>query len=647
MMAHNSFLLSLLITLAFLHLVNGSTFRITSYGAKADGVTDNSAGFLKAWSAACSASQAATLYVPSGQFLLHPALFSGPCKNSKIIVQVDGNLIASTDYKLYGAAGYIMKFNNVKGLSFQGRYIDGKGSALWACKAGKGNCPYGARVRKAANEAGVQNVTVKNVVFTGSTNGLRIKSWARSSTGFTKGIVFDGATMNNVANPIIIDQHYCPNNQGCSNQNSGVKISQVTYNNIKGTSATQVAVDFSCSASAPCQGIKMSNVQLTYKGQPAKASCDHAFGSSSGSVSPPSCLKSSASNRRLLGLGIQALSIASPPTSSQTSERNTVFSNKLLLHRSDPMAHNSFLLSFLLSLALLIHLVNGTTFSVMSYGAKADGVADNSAAFQKAWLAVCSASQAGILYVPSGQFLLHPTLFSGPCKNSKIVVQVDGNLVASPDYNLYGAAGYIMKFNNVQGLSFQGGYIDGKGSALWACKAGKGTCPYGARSLVFSNSRDITLTGLTSVNSELFHIVIDTCTNVKVDGLKITASSTSPNTDGIHVEQSTGVTITNSNIGTGDDCISIGSGTQNLWIEKIACGPGHGISVGSLGKDAQEAGVQNVTVKNVQQEVMKIKRKSSRLLKPSYPTSTHRPADVFIPLSQFGTVSFDTHVATL
>ncbi|KAF3774152.1 Polygalacturonase [Nymphaea thermarum] len=258
----------------------------------------------------------------------------------------------------------------------------------------------------------------------------------------------------------------------------------------------------------------------------------------------------------------------------------------------------SFLLSLLVTLAFL-HLVNGATFSIMSYGAKGDGVTDNSGAFRKAWSAVCSASQAATLYVPSGQFMLHPTLFSGPCANSKIVVQVDGNLIASTDYNLYGAAGYIMKFNNVKGLSFQGGYIDGKGSALWTCKAGKGKCPYGASSLVFINSRDITLTGLTSVNSELFHIVIDTCINVKVDGLKITASSTSPNTDGIHVEQSTGVTITNSNIKTGDDCISMGSGTQNLWIEEIACGPGHGISVGSLGKTANEAGVQNVTVKNV------------------------------------------------
>ncbi|CAN6439354.1 unnamed protein product [Victoria cruziana] len=374
---------SLLVTLSLLQLVNGATFSITSYGAKADGVTDSSAAFLKA----------STLYVPSGQFLLHPTLFSGPCRNTEILVEVDGDLIASKDYNLYG-------------LAFQGGYIDGKGSALWACKAGKRNCPYGARslvfsnsrditltgltsvnselfhividtctnvkvdglkimasstspntdgihveqstgvtitdcniktgddcisigsgtqnlwiekiacgpghgisigsLGKDANEAGVQDVTVKNVVFTGSTNGLRIKSWAKSSTGFAKGIVFDGATMNNVDNPIIIDQQCCPNSQGCSNKNSGVKISQVTYSNIKGTSATEVAVDFACSASTPCQGIKLSNVQLTYKGKPAKASRAHAFGSSSGSVSPPSCLQSSSnSNRRLMSFGPQ------------------------------------------------------------------------------------------------------------------------------------------------------------------------------------------------------------------------------------------------------------------------------------------------------------------------------------------------------
>ncbi|KAE9451851.1 hypothetical protein C3L33_16248, partial [Rhododendron williamsianum] len=62
---------------------------------------------------------------------------------------------------------------------------------------------------------------------------------------------------------------------------------------------------------------------------------------------------------------------------------------------------------------------------------------------------------------------------------------------------------------------------------------------------------------------------------------------------------SSGVTVLNSRIATGDDCISIGPGSSNLWIENVACGPGHGISIGSLGWELQEPGVQNVTVKTV------------------------------------------------
>lgn len=71
---------------------------------------------------------------------------------------------------------------------------------------------------KDAEEEGVQNVTVKGVVFTGTTNGLRIKSWARPSTGFVKTVRFMNVVMRNVANPIVIDQHYCPNNVNCPNQ---------------------------------------------------------------------------------------------------------------------------------------------------------------------------------------------------------------------------------------------------------------------------------------------------------------------------------------------------------------------------------------------------------------------------------------------
>lgn len=64
----------------------------------------------------------------------------------------------------------------------------------------------------------MQNVTVWKTVFTGTQNGLRIKSWARPSNGFVKGVRFIDAVMQNVQNPIIIDQNYCPHNLNCPGQ---------------------------------------------------------------------------------------------------------------------------------------------------------------------------------------------------------------------------------------------------------------------------------------------------------------------------------------------------------------------------------------------------------------------------------------------
>ena len=67
--------------------------------------------------------------------------------------------------------------------------------------------------------------------------------------------------------------------------------------------------------------------------------------------------------------------------------------------------------------------------------------------------------------------------------------------------------------------------------------------------------------------------------------MKVSAAGNSPNTDGIHLQSSSGVSIMNSQISTGDDCISIGPGNSNLWIENIKCGPGHGIRFQNLSQD--------------------------------------------------------------
>ncbi|KAK3012490.1 hypothetical protein RJ639_008514 [Escallonia herrerae] len=261
-------------------------------------------------------------------------------------------------------------------------------------------------------------------------------------------------------------------------------------------------------------------------------------------------------------------------------------------------------ISLLLVFPLLFNFFNKSsavpvTYNVLSLGAKPDGKTDSTKSFVSAWTAACGSKQPATIYAPPGRYLLQKAYFSGKCKNNAITFHIDGTLVAPSDYNVLGNVGNWILFEGVTGVSIRGGILDGQGTGLWACKASGRNCPSGATTLSFSNSNNIVVSGLTSLNSQMFHIVVNGCHNVKLQGIKVLASGSSPNTDGIHVQLSSGVTILNSKISTGDDCVSIGAGTTNLWIQNVACGPGHGISIGSLGKDLQEPGVQNVSVKAV------------------------------------------------
>ncbi|XP_019195939.1 PREDICTED: polygalacturonase-like [Ipomoea nil] len=239
-------------------------------------------------------------------------------------------------------------------------------------------------------------------------------------------------------------------------------------------------------------------------------------------------------------------------------------------------------------------------YNIQSYGAKPDGKSDSTKAFLAAWAAACASTAPATIYVPAGTFLVGSVSFGGQtCKNNAISFQIDGTLLAPSDYNVIGKGDNWIKFERVTGVSIVGGTLDAQGTALWSCKNSGKSCPDGAATLAFYNSNNIVIDGLRSKNSQKFHIRIDSCHKAKLQEVMISAPGNSPNTDGIHVQSSSDVTILNSHIGTGDDCISMGPGNSNLWIENIACGPGHGISIGSLGWEKQEAGVQNVTVKTV------------------------------------------------
>ncbi|XP_027165291.1 polygalacturonase-like [Coffea eugenioides] len=258
----------------------------------------------------------------------------------------------------------------------------------------------------------------------------------------------------------------------------------------------------------------------------------------------------------------------------------------------------------LFTLTLLFLLFNQSlaipgTYNILDLGAKPDGKTDSSKSLLSAWAAACGSPEPATIFVPKGRYLVKQAQFLGPCRNRAISFRIDGTLVAPSDYKLIGNADFWLQFQWVDGVFIRGGILDGQGTDLWGCKASGRKCPSGAATLGFTNSNNIAIAGLTSLNSQLFHLVLNGCNTVKLQGVKVLAAGNSPNTDGIHVQYSSGVTILNSKISTGDDCVSIGPGTTSLWIENVLCGPGHGISIGSLGKDFEEEGVQNVTVKNV------------------------------------------------
>ncbi|XP_071689103.1 probable polygalacturonase At3g15720 [Rutidosis leptorrhynchoides] len=265
----------------------------------------------------------------------------------------------------------------------------------------------------------------------------------------------------------------------------------------------------------------------------------------------------------------------------------------------------SSMLSFALSSSVRISLASTTIFDVMKFGAKGNGETNDSPAFMNAWKVACQlqGNDESIIVIPKGRtFLLNPITFSGPCKPSKIFVQVSGNIVAptkKTDWFGHHYDTWIL-FTLVNYLTVSGnGRIDGQGPIWWkdACitppAPGK-TC-HAPVALQFKRCNNLRLNGLTHVNSPRVHITITTCDGVIVSNLHIIAPETSPNTDGIDVATSTNVNIRDSIIETGDDCIAISGGSSYIRISGIMCGPGHGISIGALGGTDV---VENVAVSN-------------------------------------------------
>ncbi|KAL5224373.1 hypothetical protein ABZP36_011012 [Zizania latifolia] len=182
-------------------------------------------------------------------------------------------------------------------------------------------------------------------------------------------------------------------------------------------------------------------------------------------------------------------------------------------------------------------------------------------AVMEAWTSACGGTGKQTIVIPNGDFLTGALNLTGPCMGD-VTIQLDGNLLGSNDLRKY-KTNWI-EVRHVDNLAITGkGKLDGQGPGVWS----KNSCAKNYNCKILPNGRDHHGAG-----GQPEH--------------------------GIHVTDSSKISIFSTTIGTGDDCISIGPGSDGINITGVTCGPGHGISVGSLGRYKDEKDVTDITVKD-------------------------------------------------
>nr|XP_043624230.1 probable polygalacturonase At1g80170 [Erigeron canadensis] len=241
--------------------------------------------------------------------------------------------------------------------------------------------------------------------------------------------------------------------------------------------------------------------------------------------------------------------------------------------------------------------------NVKDYGAVGDGVQDDTQVLEDVWNMACSSKVESRIIIPVTSYcLVGPISFGGPC-HSKVTLTISGAIVApsSPDdWNGSNTQKWLY-FHNVDRLTVEGrGMIDGMGHEWWArsCKINpENPCRHAPTAITFHRCNNLVVKNLLIVNGQKMQAAFTTCDGVKVSHLSVFAPGGSPNTDGIHISASTNVRVEDSTVRTGDDCISIVSNSSKVQVRRIACGPGHGISIGSLGKSGTCDQVYDVSVR--------------------------------------------------
>ncbi|KAL8259526.1 hypothetical protein R6Q59_027479 [Mikania micrantha] len=229
-----------------------------------------------------------------------------------------------------------------------------------------------------------------------------------------------------------------------------------------------------------------------------------------------------------------------------------------------------------------------------------------SKAFERAWEEVCNdVGPSSRLTIPLfNTFLVGPINFQGPCKPPLIHFQILGTIMAPRNPGSWNGCetGAWLLFYNVNGLLVDGGgMINGRGKAWWTYPSShikeEFKCDVPPTALHFESCSGLRLRKLKHRNSPRNHIGLSRCSYSSLSYLDISAPANSPNTDGIDISLSTKIRLHHLNIKTGDDCIALSNGSSQINITRVNCGPGHGISIGSLGMNGKYETVEGIKVR--------------------------------------------------
>ncbi|OIW02934.1 hypothetical protein TanjilG_29710 [Lupinus angustifolius] len=238
------------------------------------------------------------------------------------------------------------------------------------------------------------------------------------------------------------------------------------------------------------------------------------------------------------------------------------------------------------------------TIDIKKFGAQNGDITQ---AFINAWKEACAATSNVKIVIPKGTYKMSGVEVKGPCK-APIEIQVDGTIQAPADPSQLKGAEQWVTIGYVSHFTLSGhGIFDGQGATAWKqnkCGSNK-SCARRAMNLGFNFLNHSIVRDITSKDSKYFHVNVLSCNNFTFDGFKVSAPHDSVNTDGIHIGRSNDVKVLNTKIATGDDCVSLGDGNTRLVVKNVECGPGHGISVGSLGMYDNEDPLDDFLVKNV------------------------------------------------